>query len=239
MTGSIEHMQGTHALPREQLERRIRERDELIATIAHDLRTPLNTMIGWVQLLRSGAARDPKLLAEGLEVVERSARLQTRLVADFAEASRLASGKAKLSLRPVSLRAIIDAAVASLDRAVRVEPRLPPEEMRLEADPEHLARALSLLLARAAENASGAPVLVEAERRSDAAEIRISPPSCGSAGLESAAARTPGTTRVEGLDAFFVRSVLELHGGELRPAPIDAHPAFVVTLPLTEAFASR
>ncbi len=234
MTGSMNHESGLQSLAheraaREELEARLRENDELIATLAHDLRTPLNTMIGWIQLLRSGAARDPRLLAEGLEVVERSARLQARRIAEFADASRLASGRTKLALQPLGLRAIVEAAVASLERAVQVEPRIPAEDPRLEADPERLPRAIAALITRVAERAGGSPVGLQADVRRGRLEILV---SCASA--EGDVPSATGTGRAEGLETFFVRSVLEVHRGALRAEGAS----FVVTLPLAETFAS-
>ena len=253
MCGAIDRAGDLHALEREraareeleqrqrELERRLFERDELLATVAHDLRTPLNTMIGWIQLLRSGASRDPRLLSEGLEVVERSARLQAQLVAEFADASRLASGRTKLELQTAGLRSIVETAVASLEHPVRVERRIPSVDVQLEADLDRLPKALAVLLARAADHARGAPVDVEAEPRHGAVEIRISSgetriPSGSGAAVDAGSAGRP---RAEGLDAFFVRSVLELHGGALRAAGTGTHPSFVVTLPIAETVASR
>ena len=243
MTGSIDRLQSPQALAREralderhqdlelrlhELEQRIRDRDELLATIAHDLRTPLNTIIGWTQLLRSGGSRDPRLLAEGLEVVERSARLQTRRVAEFADASRLASGRTRLALAPTGLRAIIDAALDALGPPVRLEASFEGSDVRLEADSERLARAIALLVARAAEPADGAPVLLDAKRARDALEVRI----------YSRSKEPVSAFLLEGIEAFFVRSVIELHGGELRAGGTDAPPSFVVRLPLAETCAS-
>ena len=244
MSGAIDRATGLHALEHErvtreeleqrqrELEQRLWERDELLATIAHDLRTPLNTMIGWIQLLRSGASRDPRLLAEGLEVVERSARLQTRRVAEFADASRLASGRTKLVRQHVNLRTIVDAATVSLERPLRAESRIPPGDLRIEADPERLPKALAILIALAAEPDGTASVDLEASAKQGVLEIRI---GCGPP--DTAGASSAANARAEGLDAFFVRSVIALHGGTLRAEGTGARPSFVVTLPLAETFA--
>jgi hypothetical protein len=112
---------------------------------------------------------------------------------------------------------------------------------------------LAVLVARAADPDDDVPVALEAKRARDAVEIRISsrskehagagsgskePAKTGSRSKEPVTATSAGAWHVEALEAFFVRSVLELHGGELRAAGADAPPSFVVTLPLAETFAS-
>ncbi len=216
---------------RERAEERLREREDLISTVVHDLRTPLNTMLGWVRLLRTGIANDPRQLEEGLGAVERSARLQSRLVTEFADASRLASGKARLARRPVSLRGVVSAAVEALAPSARVEQRLPKDDVRVDADPDRLEKALSSLLARAAHlGREEQPVELAAERAGPIVEIRIA--RDGSAVSTGANRRTSDLGDKVDVEAFVVRSVLELHGGTLRTSEDGARSSFIVTLPV-------
>src|SRR5207253_11001634 len=97
---------------RAEAERANRLKDEFLATVSHELRTPLNAILGWAQLLRnatSAADRD-----EGINVIERNARLQAQLIGDLLDMSRILSGKLRLDARPVDLAAVVDAAVASV-----------------------------------------------------------------------------------------------------------------------------
>src|SRR5262249_42204562 len=85
-------------------------KDEFIAQIAHDLRSPLNAILGWSKVLRS---RDPDeaTRAEALETIEKSAQKQKHLIEDLLDISRIAGGKLKLDVQPLSLSAVIRSAM--------------------------------------------------------------------------------------------------------------------------------
>ena len=79
-----------------------RLKDVFLATLSHELRTPLTPVLGWVNLLRAGgAAADPSMLTQGLDAIERNARLQARLVDDLLDISRIVSGKLRIEWEPV------------------------------------------------------------------------------------------------------------------------------------------
>jgi methyl-accepting chemotaxis protein len=88
---------------KERAELLVREReanrlkDEFLATLSHELRTPLNAILGWTRLLRTKAV-PPDGIDRALEKVERNAQVQTRLVEDLLEVSRIASGKLRLEM---------------------------------------------------------------------------------------------------------------------------------------------
>jgi signal transduction histidine kinase len=86
-----------------------RAKDEFIATLSHELRNPLNAILGWVRLLRDSAL-EPPARAHGLEVIERNTRLQAQLVDDLLDMSRVISGKLRLEMRPVDLGKLADEA---------------------------------------------------------------------------------------------------------------------------------
>ncbi len=87
-----------------------RLKDEFLATVSHELRAPLNAMIGWTHLLRSGKL-DDDAAARAIETVERNARAQNQLIEDLLDVSRIITGKLHLEVRPVDLREVIEAAV--------------------------------------------------------------------------------------------------------------------------------
>ncbi|MEO7165638.1 MAG: histidine kinase dimerization/phospho-acceptor domain-containing protein [Chthoniobacterales bacterium] len=62
-----------------------------LATLSHELRTPLNAMFGWTQLMKSGR-HEPELISEGIEVIDRNVRVQTDLIEDLLDMSRVISG---------------------------------------------------------------------------------------------------------------------------------------------------
>ena len=99
------------SMARAEVERVSRAKDEFIAVLSHELRTPLNAILTWSQLLQ----RAPGQLARGLDVIERNARTQSRLIADILDISRLDVGKVHLDLQPVDAAAAVREAVATLE----------------------------------------------------------------------------------------------------------------------------
>jgi signal transduction histidine kinase len=81
-----------------------RMKAEFISTLSHELRTPLNAISGWVQMLEDGASQEE--IAEGLEVIDRNVRAQTRLVEDLLDISRIESGKVSLEIQRIDLRSV-------------------------------------------------------------------------------------------------------------------------------------
>jgi signal transduction histidine kinase/ActR/RegA family two-component response regulator len=80
-------------------------KDEFLAVVSHELRTPLNAIMGWVSLLREGP-EDEAELHEGIETIDRNVRAQARLVDDLLDVSRIISGKVRLHIAEVDLRAV-------------------------------------------------------------------------------------------------------------------------------------
>ena len=97
---------------RAQAEAANRTKDEFLAVLSHELRTPLTSMLGWLRMLRTGRL-DRAGIDRAYDVLERSTRLQAQIVEDLLDVSRVISGKMILALSPVSLPAVIEAAVES------------------------------------------------------------------------------------------------------------------------------
>lgn len=95
---------------RTEAERAAREKDEFVATLAHELRTPVGAILGWSNLLRT-IAKSPEELEKGLEVIERNARQQSRLISDLLDMSRAVSGKLMVDLHAVNLSEVVDASI--------------------------------------------------------------------------------------------------------------------------------
>lgn len=87
-----------------------RSKDEFLSILSHELRNPLNSLVGWAQLLRRHKV-DPSKLARGLEAIENSAKIQTQLIEDLLDISRISSGKMRLNARSIQLTPIIEAAI--------------------------------------------------------------------------------------------------------------------------------
>ncbi len=108
-----------HAL-RQEAEDANRAKDTFLATLSHELRTPLTAILGWAVLLRRGA-NDEKTVNEAADVIARNARVQTQLIEDVLDVSRIVSGKLRLEMKRCDLTKIIEDAVASVQSAADVK----------------------------------------------------------------------------------------------------------------------
>jgi signal transduction histidine kinase len=87
-----------------------RAKDVFLATLSHELRTPLTPVVGWIKLLRSGTL-DEKSVEQALDAIERNAWLQSRLIDDLLDTSRIATGKLHFEPKPTDLNVAVKAAV--------------------------------------------------------------------------------------------------------------------------------
>ncbi|HEY9853137.1 MAG TPA: PAS domain S-box protein [Leptolyngbyaceae cyanobacterium] len=95
---------------REEAEAANRIKDEFLAVLSHELRSPLNPIVGWSELLLTNEF-DRATTQRALETIERNARLQTQLIEDLLDVSRILQGKLSLNICPVDLKFIIEAAI--------------------------------------------------------------------------------------------------------------------------------
>jgi signal transduction histidine kinase len=100
----------------EELAAANRAKDVFLATLSHELRTPLTPVVGWIKLLRSGSL-DGKGVAQALDAIERNAWLQSRLIDDLLDTSRIATGKLHFEPRPTDLNATVSAALETVKAA--------------------------------------------------------------------------------------------------------------------------
>jgi signal transduction histidine kinase/CheY-like chemotaxis protein len=227
-----------------------RARDEFLATVSHELRTPLTSMIGWVQLLRD--ERDPEVLAEGLETIDRNARAQGRLIEDILDFSRINAGKLRLDVRPVELIDVINEAVdvvrpAADAKGLRLNCVLDPNVGLVSGDPDRLQQVVWNLLSNAVKfTPRGGRVQVRLQRANSHAELTVSDTGEGIAPsflpfvfdrfsqADSSSSRSHGGL---GLGLGIVRHLVELHGGAVQA--FSAGPGegamFTVRLPLIAA----
>jgi PAS domain S-box-containing protein len=93
---------------RAEAEEANRSKDEFLATVSHELRSPLQGILGWLSLLRQEGGLEPEQRTRALESVERSVRLQAQLVQDIMDISRIVAGKVELDRAPLDLRAVVE-----------------------------------------------------------------------------------------------------------------------------------
>jgi PAS domain S-box-containing protein len=105
---------------RQQAEAANQIKDEFLAVLSHELRTPLNPILGWARLLRQGKL-DATTTTTALETIERNARLQTQLIDDLLDISRILQGKLSLNSSPVDLKETITAAIETVRLAAEAK----------------------------------------------------------------------------------------------------------------------
>jgi PAS domain S-box-containing protein len=130
-----------------------RAKDNFLATLSHELRTPMTSILGWVQFLRSGHF-DQAELDEALQTIESSARLQARLIDDMLDVSRIILGKFQVDLKPTRLADIVEAALTTArpmaaDNDVQLTWEIEARESLVDADASRIQQVIQNLLSNA------------------------------------------------------------------------------------------
>lgn len=130
-----------------------RAKDIFLATLSHELRTPLTPVLGWINLLRTGNL-DEKGVAQALDAIERNARLQSRLIDDLLDISRIATGKLNFEPQPIDLNATVETAVETLSasasaRDITLKLSLSEQPLTVLGEPERLQQIILNLLSNA------------------------------------------------------------------------------------------
>ncbi len=240
---------------RQDAEAANRLKDEFLATLSHELRSPLNAIVGWVHVLRRRSEASPEI-ARGLEVIERNARAQTQIVNDLLDMSRIMTGKVRLNPRLMSLQRIVSVALdairpAAEAKGIRLAAELDPSADRIRGDPNRLQQVLWNLLTNAVKfTPSGGSVRVASARDDSHVELSVHDSGVGIAGaflpfvfdrFRQADASTTRTFGGLGLGLSIVKNLVELHGGSVRgTSPGEGQGStFCVRLPLPPADAAE
>lgn len=138
---------------RTQAEVANRIKDEFLAVLSHELRSPLNPILGWAKLLREQQL-DRTATDRALEIIERNARLQTQLIEDLLDVSRILRGKLSLTVRQVNLNETIEAAIetvrlAAEAKTIQIQTDLPPAPACILGDANRLQQVIWNLLSNA------------------------------------------------------------------------------------------
>jgi signal transduction histidine kinase/CheY-like chemotaxis protein len=226
-----------------------RLKDEFLAILSHELRTPINAVFGWARLLRGGKT-EAQMLEHGLEVIERNAAAQVKLIEDLLDVSRIISGKMRLDVRPVDVVTSVENAIESVRhaaeaRAIRLETVLDPRAGPVFGDPDRLRQVVWNLLSNAIKfTPRGGRVQVRLERTGSRAAIVVADSGMGITPEllphiferfrqgDSTSTRRHGGL---GLGLALVKHIVELHGGAVRAeSPGAGHGAtLTVELPVS------
>ncbi|WP_306299017.1 ATP-binding protein [Nostoc sp. T09] len=233
---------------RAEAEQTNRIKDEFLAVLSHELRSPLNPILGWSRLLQNGKL-DAAKTAQALTTIERNAKLQSELIEDLLDVSRILQGKLSLNVSPVHLAATIRGAIETVRlaadaKSVAVEAKLDSEVGQVSGDATRLQQVVWNLLSNAVKfTPVGGRVEVRLEQVNGQAQITVSDNGKGISAtflphvFDHFRQEDGATTRKFGglgLGLAIVRHLVELHGGtvEVASAGEGLGAMFTVKLPL-------
>jgi signal transduction histidine kinase/CheY-like chemotaxis protein len=231
-----------------------RAKDEFLAVVSHELRNPLNAILGWAKLLTLKDF-DESRVAKGMETIERNAVAMAQLIEDLLDMSRIISGKMRIEVQQVDVPRIVEASLESIRPAanakgVELRPLIDPSTPKLHGDPTRLQQVVWNLLSNAVKfTPKEGHVDIQVRHADSLVEIVVADTGKGMGPNflpfvfdpfrqeEGGPARTRGGL---GLGLAITRQLVELHGGR-----ITAHSAgegqgatFTVSLPVATAEAA-
>ncbi|MEH2078469.1 MAG: PAS domain S-box protein [Nostoc sp.] len=233
---------------RETAEQANRIKDEFLAVLSHELRSPLNPILGWTRLLQNGKL-DQTRQREALATIERNAKLQTQLIEDLLDISRIMQGKLSLTKASVSLTFVITAAVETVRLAaeakqIQILLDLTTETALVSGDAARLQQVVWNLLTNAVKfTANGGRVTIELRQIDQLAQIRVIDTGKGIDPqflpyvFEYFRQADSSTTRKFGglgLGLVIVRQIVEMHGGTITAESLGENQGatFTVQLPV-------
>jgi PAS domain S-box-containing protein len=230
-----------------------RAKDEFIAVISHELRTPMTSILGWTRMLALGEL-DEQTHRDALDALERSTRAQAKLIEDLLDESRIAAGKLRLELRAADLAGLVEQAVrmarpSAEAKGIALSLETPPERCNTFADPMRLQQVIGNVLGNAIKfTPEGGSVAVRVARRDAFAVIEVAD---SGRGIEPDLlpfvfdAYRQGSANGErrgglGLGLAITRHLVEMHGGSIDAKSNGAGrgATFTIRLPLHEEDAS-
>jgi signal transduction histidine kinase len=206
-----------------------RTKDEFLATLSHELRSPLQPLLNWAYLLRSPNL-DPASAERALDAIERSTKTLGQLIEDLLDVSRIVTGKLRLQARPVRLPAVVRAAMEAVEAAavakeVTLEARVESDLPAVMGDPDRLQQVLWNLLSNGIKfTPKGGRVTVTVAGRNSEVLLAVADTGAGIKReflphvferfrqAESSTNRAYGGL---GLGLAIVRHLVELHGGSV------------------------
>ncbi|MCC5607445.1 PAS domain-containing protein [Nostoc sp. CHAB 5834] len=232
---------------RAEAERANRIKDEFLAVLSHELRSPLNPILGWTKLLQTRKFNETRT-AEALATIERNAKLQTQLIDDLLDVAKILRGKLSIQATPVNLASVIESAIdtvstAAVAKSIILHPVL-PNIGQVSGDSNRLQQIVWNLLSNAIKfTPKGGQVEIRLKQVDDQAQIIVSDTGKGINPnflpyiFESFRQEDVSITRKYGglgLGLAIVRQLVEAHGGIIAAdSPgVGFGATFTVQLPL-------
>jgi two-component system, chemotaxis family, CheB/CheR fusion protein len=223
-----------------------RSKDEFLSVVSHELRNPLNSMLGWTQLMRDRSF-DAAQTAHALSTIERSAKSQLKLIEDILDTSRITTGKLQLNVRAISLVPVIESAIdiarlSAETKNIQIETALEAANVKVSGDPDRLQQVFWNLLSNAIKfTPDEGRVTIKLERTGSFTQIQVSDTGQGISAdflphvFERFRQANSSSTRAQGgLGLSIVYHLVELHGGTVwaESPGIGQGATFLVQLPL-------
>jgi signal transduction histidine kinase/CheY-like chemotaxis protein len=215
---------------RSRVEAATRAKDEFVAMVSHELRTPLNAILGWIHLVRGGTL-SPSRRDYALEVIERNAQAQNRLVADLLDISRIITGKIRINPSQVDVGTLVELVIegvlpAAEAKRIRVESEIQRDGVLLRGDNDRLQQVVWNLLGNAIKfTPKGGVVRVSLRRVESDLELVVKDSGVGIAAdfiphvFESFRQSDSSPTRAHGglgIGLSIAKHIVELHGGDIQ-----------------------
>ncbi|MBD2075161.1 response regulator [Phormidium sp. FACHB-592] len=234
----------------EELQRANQVKDEFLAVLSHELRSPLNPILGWARMLQSGKL-DAARQADALATIERNALLQSQLIEDLLDISRIMQGKLLLTVAPVNLTYVIAAAVETVRltaeaKNIRITLDIASPLAPVSGDSARLQQVVWNLLTNATKfTPNGGQVTVELRQLGEVAQLRVMDTGKGIHAsflphvFEYFRQEDGSTTRRFGglgLGLAIVRQIVEMHGGTVTAESQGENQGatFIVQLPVMQ-----
>ena len=221
-----EQLLSSERAARLEAEHATRAKDDFLAMLSHELRNPLASILGWTAVLQR--TKDEKLVADGVNAIDRAAKLQQQLVSDLLDLSGILAGKLRLRPEILNLIGVIDDAIAvvapsAVEKGIALRRSTSVDAERVRADPGRLQQVLWNLLSNALKfTPEGGSIDIDVQREGDSVVVSIRDTGRGIApevlphvfdrfrqGSTSTSRRVGGL----GLGLTIVKQLIEMHGG--------------------------
>ncbi|MBD2245027.1 response regulator [Nostoc sp. FACHB-888] len=224
-----------------------RIKDEFLAVLSHELRSPLNPILGWARLLQTREF-DAAALKKAIATIERNAKLQAQLIEDLLDVSRILQGKLNLNMFPVNLVLVIEAALETVRLAaeakdIQIQTMLDSSLGQVLGDSGRLQQVIWNLLSNAVKfTPEGGKIDIQLERIDTQAQVTVSDTGKGISPeflphvFEYFRQADSTTTRKFGglgLGLAIVRHLIELHGGTIWAESLGEGQGAIFTVRLS------
>ncbi|MEA5623715.1 AAA family ATPase [Nostoc sp. UHCC 0251] len=241
------HLYEAERTARNAAESANRIKDEFLAVLSHELRTPLNPILGWTKLMRTRKL-DQATSDRALETIERNAKLQTQLIEDLLDVSRILQGKLNLNFGRINLVSVIEAAIETVRlsaqaKSIEIQTIIEPSLGTVLGDANRLQQVFWNILSNAIKfTPTGGQVKIKLEQIGSQVQICVTDTGKGIAPeflpyvfdyFRQADGATTRKFGGLGLGLAIVRHLVELHGGTVQAESLgeDRGATFTVRLP--------